>query len=625
MVVRYGTEIAAGARESSRTSRGSGTPTLLPRCSRSRTVREARLELQRHRLSVLVDELRIARARSISATGSLIYSGMLPCLRFGVGSRFVSAVSSAETSIGSRPPRLDHLVDVAALGGVVGVREPFLVLGDQLLAARVGVGGLRELLAEDDVDGALRPHHRHLGGRPREVEVGADVLRAHHVVRPAVRLAEDHGQLRHGRLGVGVEQLGAVADDPAPLLLGSGKEAGHVDEGDERDVEGVAGPDEAGGLRGRVDVEHPGERLRLVPDDPDRVARQPCEAADDVLGEALLDLQELTVVDDLRDHLLDVVGLRRAVRDEGVELGRLAVGRIRRSGVHGRLEVVLGQEREQVARVLEHRLLVGRGQMRDAGLLGVRGRAAELLLRHLLARHRLHDVGAGDEHVRAALRHQDEVGDRRRVDGSAGARPEHERELRHDPGGLDVPPEDLRVAGERDDALLDPRSARVVDPDHRAAVLDGEIHHLADLLREDLGERAAEDGEVLAEDEDLAAEDRRRSRSRRRRRRAGSPSSRSRGSGGGRSGRARRRSRDRAASRPARPQAASPAPAGARPPSRSRRARPARSAPAARRASRRSCRGARPSPEPNGARTLVFLQHKLSENGLAWGSSSSLC
>ena len=433
---------------------------------------------------------------------------MLPCLRFGVRLALRQRRLERRDEHRSRPPRLDHLVDVAALGGVVGVREPLLVLGDQLLAARVGVGRLSELLAEDDVDGALRPHHRHLGGRPREVEVGADVLRAHHVVRPAVRLAEDHGQLRHGRLGVGVEQLGSVTDDPAPLLLGAGEEAGHVDEGDERDVEGVAGADEAGGLRRRVDVEHPGERLRLVPDDPDRVTSEPGEAADDVLGVALLDLQELTVVDDLRDHLLDVVGLRRAVRDEGVELGRLAVGRIRRSGVHRRLEVVLGQEREQVARVLEHRLLVGRGEMRDAGLLGVRRRAAELLLRHLLARHRLHDVGAGDEHVRAALGHQDEVGDRRRVDGAAGARPEHERELRHDPGGLDVPPEDLRVAGERDDALLDPRSARVVDPDHGAAVLDGEIHHLADLLGEDLRERAAEDGEVLAEDEDLAAEDR---------------------------------------------------------------------------------------------------------------------
>ena len=138
----------------------------------------------------------------------------------------------------------------------------------------------------------------------------------------------------------------------------------------------------------------------------------------------------------------------------------------------------------------------------------MRRRAAELLERDLLPGHRLHDVGAGDEHVRRALDHEDEVGHRGRVDGAARARAHDERDLRDDARRLDVAPEDLRVAGERDDALLDPRAAGVVDPDHRAAVLDGQVHDLADLLGEDLAERAAEDGEVLGEDEDLAAEDR---------------------------------------------------------------------------------------------------------------------
>ena len=93
-----------------------------------------------------------------------------------------------------------------------------------------------------------------------------------------------------------------------------------------------------------------------------------------------------------------------------------------------------------------------------------------------------------------------------RVDGAARTGPEHERELRHDARELDVPPEDLRVAGERDDALLDPRAARVVDADHRAAVLAGEVEHLADLLGHDLRERAAEHGRVLREDEHPPAE-----------------------------------------------------------------------------------------------------------------------
>src|SRR3954447_8887002 len=167
----------------------------------------------------------------------------------------------------------------------------------------------------------------------------------------------------------------------------------------------------------------------------------------------------------------------------------------------GREDVVLRQEREQVARVLERGLLVRRDELRNARLGRVRRRAAELLEADLLAGDRLHHVGAGDEHVRAALDHQHEVGDRGRVDGAAGARAHHEADLRDHARALDVAPEDLRVAGERDDAFLDARAARVVDPDHRAAELRRQVHHLADLLGEDLAQRAAEHGEVLREDE----------------------------------------------------------------------------------------------------------------------------
>src|SRR5512146_2898081 len=133
--------------------------------------------------------------------------------------------------------------------------------------------------------------------------------------------------------------------------------------------------------------------------------------------------------------------------------------------------------------------------------------APELLERDLLTGDRLHDVGACDEHVRRPLDHEDEVGDRRRVDGAACARPHYERELRDHAGALHVAPEDLGVAGQRDDALLDSCAARVVDADHGAAELEREIHDLADLLGEDLAQRASEDREILREDEDLAPED----------------------------------------------------------------------------------------------------------------------
>ena len=116
-----------------------------------------------------------------------------------------------------------------------------------------------------------------------------------------------------------------------------GRKPGHVDERDERDVERVARADEARRLRRRVDVEHARERARLVADDADAPAAEPREAADDVLGEARLQLEEVPVVDDEPDHALDVVRLRRLVGNERVELGRLAVDRIGRLVVRRRL------------------------------------------------------------------------------------------------------------------------------------------------------------------------------------------------------------------------------------------------------------------------------------------------
>src|SRR5207249_6486253 len=79
----------------------------------------------------------------------------------------------------ARAARLDHVVDIAALCSRVRIREPFLVVRDQLVTTRVGVTRLFELPPEDDVHGPFRPHHGDLGRGPREVEVGADVLRAH--------------------------------------------------------------------------------------------------------------------------------------------------------------------------------------------------------------------------------------------------------------------------------------------------------------------------------------------------------------------------------------------------------------------------------------------------------------
>src|SRR5256885_16423276 len=112
-------------------------------------------------------------------------------------------------------------------------------------------------------------------------------------------------------------------------------------------------------------------------------------------------------------------------------------------------------------------------------------------------RHRLHDVRAGDEHVGDPTYHENEIRDGGAIDGAAGARSEDRADLRYDAGGERVAEKDVGVPTEGRDALLNPPAARIVEPDQRRAVLYGQIHDFADLLRMRFRQRAAEDGEVL--------------------------------------------------------------------------------------------------------------------------------
>ena len=129
-------------------------------------------------------------------------------------------------------------------------------------------------------------------------------------------------------------------------------------------------------------------------------------------------------------------------------------------------------------------------------------RAAELLMGHRLVGDGPDHVRAGDIHEGGVLHHEDEVGHRRRIDRAPRAWPHDDRDLRHDAGSQHIALEHLGIAAERGDALLYARAAGVVQAHDRRADLHRPVHHLADFLRMRLRERAAEHGEVLAEDKD---------------------------------------------------------------------------------------------------------------------------
>src|SRR2546421_6411692 len=216
--------------------------------------------------------------------------------------------------------RFDHVVEVPHPGRDVRVREPVPIFLDEFSLPFRGFLRLLDLLLEDDLNGALGPHDGEFRGGPSEIEVPADMFRAHDVVGSAVGLARDHRDLRHGRLAEGEQELRAVPDDPAELLFRPGEEAGHVDEREEREVEAVAEPDEPRRLDRGVDVEGAREHLGLVPDNPDRMTLEAREAYDDVPRPLLVHLEPGVAVYDPRDHVAHVVRLVGFPRDDRREV-----------------------------------------------------------------------------------------------------------------------------------------------------------------------------------------------------------------------------------------------------------------------------------------------------------------
>ena len=98
-------------------------------------------------------------------------------------------------------------------------------------------------------------------------------------------------------------------------------------------------------------------------------------------------------------------------------------------------------------------------------------------------------------------------GQRRRVDRATGTGAHQQRDLRHDAGEAHVAAEDLAIAGQRLDALLDAGAAGVVDAHQRPATAASQVLHLGDLLGVRLAKRATQDGAVLRVGVDDAAVD----------------------------------------------------------------------------------------------------------------------
>ena len=138
----------------------------------------------------------------------------------------------------------------------------------------------------------------------------------------------------------------------------------------------------------------------------------------------------------------------------------------------------------------------------------MRGRAAQLFGCDNFVSDGFDNIRPRDEHIRTVFDHKDKVGDRGAIHRAARARAHDHGNLRHNARGHDIALKHIRITGKRVDPLLDTGTARVVQTNHRRAILDGHVLNFGDFLRMSFGERSAKHCEILTKDIDNAAVDR---------------------------------------------------------------------------------------------------------------------
>ena len=334
----------------------------------------------------------------------------------------------------------------------------------------------------EDLDGSLGAHDCDLGGRPGEHQVVADVPGVHDDVRPAVRLAQDDADPRHGGPGVGERHLGPVADHAPPLEVLAGVEARGVDEGDEGQVESVAEGHESASLLGGGDVEGAGHRLGLVGDDADGPATDRREGGDQVRGECGPGLEQVPVVNDALDHVPDVVAARGGVGEEVAGLGGRAVDGIDAWNRCGERVCMVGKEVEEFGDQLDGLVTVGDGEVGDTRRARVHRSSAEAFVAQLLASEPLDHLRAAHEGV-GLVDHHHQVGEA-----------EEERRAGHG--------EPVHAEDHRDDARagyeLAGGGAPPVDGGHALGQVGPARRHEADQRDTELACRSGGDRQVLA-------------------------------------------------------------------------------------------------------------------------------
>ncbi len=122
-----------------------------------------------------------------------------------LGSELGQTAADAETGVA----RLNHIIDVAILSCLIRIGEELVVLvlllGDEGLHVLTSFLLGLSLLGIQHSSSTRGTHHGDLSRGPCVVQVGVELLRAHHDVRTTVGLTQGDGDLGYGSLAISVE------------------------------------------------------------------------------------------------------------------------------------------------------------------------------------------------------------------------------------------------------------------------------------------------------------------------------------------------------------------------------------------------------------------------------------
>eukprot|EP00128_Syssomonas_multiformis_P009314 Colp12_sorted_trinity150504_noHs@18518 len=289
------------------------------------------------------------------------------------------------------------------------------------------------------------------------------------------------------------------------LLRNARKEARHIDEGNNGNVERIAEANETCSLDGRVDVKNTTGLHRLVADNTDGAATDPSKTDHNVLSIVGHDLKEVLLVNDLANDILNVVGLGAIFGNKGVERGLDPINWVLSNDLGRVILVRQGDVRHKLSGASNGFDVVLKGQMGNTGLFGVGLGTTKFLEGHIFVGHLFHNIRTSHEQVGGVANHESKIGHSRRVHSTTSARTHDEGDLRNYTRGKNVALENVGIPSKRLNTLLDASTTGIVHTNDRGAYKHGLVHDLANLLSVGHRQTTTENGEILAEHEYSAA------------------------------------------------------------------------------------------------------------------------